>query len=179
MNNRTELVVFRNVVVLIALAALGGCASTHSSNASSDPRSAGALVGAWRSRVQFASGAFASVKDLEFLYVFNDGGTMTESSNYDGAPPVPPAYGIWRQTGPREFEAKYLFYATKPPAKFDEISSGGGWAPAGHGELVEHITLAPDGQSFTSSIEYASFGAADKSAEGGGAATGMGRRVKF
>ena len=37
------------------------------------------------------------MKDLEFMYVFNVGGTMTASSNYDGAPPVPPAYGVWRR----------------------------------------------------------------------------------
>ena len=52
------------------------------------------LVGAWRSNVQFKSGAFASITDLEFMYVFNAGGTLTESSNYDGVPPVPPAYGV-------------------------------------------------------------------------------------
>src|SRR4051812_3339242 len=65
------------------MAAVGGCAS--------EP-----LEGAWRSRVQFSSGDFAPVKDLEFLYVFNRGGTMTESSNYDSLPPSPPAYGVWR-----------------------------------------------------------------------------------
>ena len=41
------------------------------------------LVGQWRAKLQFTSGAFAPVKDLEFMYVFNLGGTMTESSNYD------------------------------------------------------------------------------------------------
>ena len=57
------------------------------------------IVGAWKGKVKFNSGAFAEVKDLEFMYVFNAGGTMTESSNYDGALPVPPAYGIWKKTG--------------------------------------------------------------------------------
>ena len=47
------------------------------------------IVGAWKGKVQFKSGAFAEVKDLEFMYVFNAGGT----------PPVPPAYGIWKKTG--------------------------------------------------------------------------------
>ena len=61
------------------------------------------LVGEWRAQLQFTSGAFASIKDLEFMYVFNQGGTMTESSNYDASPPVPPAYGIWRKVGNREF----------------------------------------------------------------------------
>ena len=36
-------------------------------------------------------------KDLEFMYAFNVSGTMTESSNYDAAPPVPPAYGVWKK----------------------------------------------------------------------------------
>jgi hypothetical protein len=35
------------------------------------------LVGAWRSNIQFESGAFAEIKDLEFMYVFNVGGTPT------------------------------------------------------------------------------------------------------
>jgi hypothetical protein len=42
------------------------------------------------SNLQFQSGTFASIKDLAFLYVFNEGGTMTESSSYDAAPPVAP-----------------------------------------------------------------------------------------
>src|SRR5258705_377512 len=88
----------------VILAFLCGCASER-------------LVGAWRSEVRFTSGDFAAVKDLEFLFVFNRGGTMTESSNYDSAPPVPPAYGVWRATGGRTFRSKYLFYTTKPPAK--------------------------------------------------------------
>ena len=48
----------------------------------------GDLVGAWRSKLQFQSGDFAAIRDLEFMYVFNPGGTMTESSNYDAAPPA-------------------------------------------------------------------------------------------
>jgi hypothetical protein len=115
------------------------------------------LVGAWKGKVQFKSGAFAAVKDLEFMYVFNDGGTMTESSNYDGAPPVPPAYGIWKKTGPRQFEVRYEFYMTKPPTGLEEITKGGGWMPAGHGVLVETITVSGDGRSFTSRIVYDAF----------------------
>src|SRR5205809_392830 len=68
------------------------------------------LIGAWSGSVQFTTGAFATTKDLEFMYVFNAGGTMTESSNYDGAPPVPPAYGIWREVGERRYEAKYNYF---------------------------------------------------------------------
>src|SRR6476660_1278974 len=67
------------------------------------------LMGEWRAQLQFSSGAFASIKDLEFMYSFNQGGTMTESSNYDASPPVPPAYGIWRKVGDRQYEAKYEF----------------------------------------------------------------------
>src|SRR6266850_5140732 len=106
------------VLVPIALLAVAGrprpTTLPASEQASSD------LVGEWRAQLQFTSGAFAPVKDLEFMYVFNQGGTLTESSNYDASPPVPPAYGIWRKVGNKEFEAKYEFYVTKPPTSFDE-----------------------------------------------------------
>jgi hypothetical protein len=137
------------------------------------------LVGAWRAKLQFSSGAFASIKDLEFMYVFNQGGTMTESSNYDASPPVPPAYGVWQKVGTREFEAKYEFYVTKPPAAFDEIAKGGGWGPAGRGVFLERITLSEDGKSFTSRIKYDQFDTAGKPAEGGGEATGKGVKLTF
>lgn len=138
-----------------------------------------ALVGEWRARLQFSSGAFAPIKDLEFMYVFNAGGTMTESSNYDGAPPVPPAYGIWRQTGPNQFEAKYEFYVTKAPARFEEITSGGGWLPAGRGVFFEAITLSADGKSFTSQIRYEAFDTAGTPVAGGGDAEGRGVKLTF
>ena len=135
------------------------------------------LVGAWRSQIQFGSGAFAGVKDLEFMYVFNAGGTLTESSNYDGAPPVPPAYGTWRRIGPHQFEAKYAFYATRAPATFDDIANGGGWSPAGHGELTEHITLSDDGRSYRSKISYAAFDRAGTPVDGSGEGTGIAARM--
>ena len=110
------------------------------------------LVGAWRGRVQFTTGAFAETKDLEFMYVFTTGGTMTESSNYDAAPPVPPAYGVWKKVGIRKYEAKYQFFQSKAVSSADELVKGGGWAPDGYGTLVQKITLSADGNSFDSSI---------------------------
>jgi hypothetical protein len=115
------------------------------------------LVGAWRATIDFESGAFAAFDDLEFMYAFNAGGTMTESSNYDGAPPVPPAYGIWRRTGSNTFEAKYQYYATAAPAAFEDIAKGGGWMPAGHGVFTETIMLSDDGLTFESSMFYEAF----------------------
>ena len=56
-----------------------GCAHVSQEMAANE-----ALVGAWKSQVRFTSGAFSSIRDLEFMYVFNVGGTLTESSNYDG-----------------------------------------------------------------------------------------------
>ena len=106
--------------------------STHLDNG-------GDLVGAWKGKVQFKRGPFAAVTDLDFLYVFNAGGTMTESSNYDAVPPVTPAYGVWKKTGPRQYEARYVYYWTKPPAALDEITKGGGWPPGGHGVLAQTI----------------------------------------
>ena len=137
------------------------------------------LVGAWRAQIRFSGGALADMKDLEFMYAFNAGGTMTESSNYDGAPPVPPAYGVWRRRGPREFEATYAFYVTKAPATFDDIAKGGGWSPNGHGVLTERITVSDDGKSYRSTIAYAPFDQAGKPAEGGGEGTGTGARIGF
>ena len=160
-------------MLLVLIVVLGMAALAASDSAAQD------LVGEWRSKLQFKSGAFAAIKDLEFMYVFNQGGTMTESSNYDASPPVPPAYGIWRKVGPREFEAKYEFYATKAPAKFDEIAKGGGWAPAGPGVFVERITLSADGKSFTSKIKYDQFDTAGNPAEGGGEAEGKGVKMTF
>ena len=136
------------------------------------------LVGAWRSKVQFEDGAFAQTKDLEFLYVFNAGGTMTESSNYDGAPPVPPAYGVWQRLGPSQFEARYVFYTSRPPASFDEVAKGGGWMPAGRGDLTERITLAEDGQSYQSDVALNLYDQNGKPADGGGKATGRAERIK-
>ncbi len=137
------------------------------------------LVGQWRARLQFRSGDFAAVTDLEFMYVFNAGGTMTESSNYDAAPPVPPAYGVWRRIGPDRFEAKYEFYPTSIPTNWEEIASGGGWRCAGRGVFTETITVAADGATFTSAILYEAFDAAGQPVEGGGEAGGRGVKLRF
>lgn len=137
-----------------------------------------ALAGAWRSSIQFETGAFAGIKDLEFMFVFNAGGTLTESSNYDGAPPVPPAYGVWRQVGPGEFEAKYEYYATSPSPP-DVFKAGGGWLPSGRGIFTERITLSADGQAFTSTIQYDALGVKGEPVAGGGKAQGRAVRIRF
>jgi hypothetical protein len=160
-----------------AILLIAGCSGAGSAASRSPPLPG--LAGAWRARLQFSEGAFAAMKDLEFMYAFNAGGTMTESSNYDGAPPVPPAYGVWREVAPREFEAKYVFYVTRPPKRLDEITGGGGWLPDGRGEFTERIRLAADGQSFESTIAYQAFDAAGAPAPGGGHATGRGVRIGF
>lgn len=137
------------------------------------------LEGAWRATLQFQTGPFAAVKDLEFLYVFNEGGTMTESSNYDSAPPVPPAYGIWKKLKGRQFEARYEFYITRQPTPAEMQMSGGGWLPSGRGVLTESITLSQDGNSFTSQVRFDVLDASGKPAEGAGNAVGHGTRMKF
>jgi len=158
------------LVPIVLLAALGLAA-----NSTAGPD----LKGEWRAQLQFSTGAFAPIKDLEFMYVFNQGGTMTESSNYDASPPVPPAYGIWRKVGDNKYEAKYEFYVTKPPASFEDIAKAGGWGPAGRGIFVEQITVASDGKSYTSKIRYDQYDTVGKPAEGGGVATGKGVRLTF
>jgi hypothetical protein len=137
------------------------------------------LVGQWRARMSFESGEFAAVEGLEFMYVFNLGGTMTESSNYDAAPPVPPAYGIWRQTGPGRFEVKYEFYPTTPPRAFDELTSGGGWRPVGRGVFLESITIADDGEAYRSTVSYEAPDGAGASLPGSGRGASVGTRLRF
>ncbi len=159
------------ILVAVTATLLAGC--PESRTVQPDP-----LVGAWRSSLQFETGAFAAIKDLEFMYVFNAGGTMTESSNYDGAPPVPPAYGVWRKVGPNEFEAKYEYYATAP-SEPDAFLKGAGWLPSGRGIFTERFTLSTDGQNFTSVIRYEALDPRGQPAEGGGEAKGRGVRIGF
>jgi hypothetical protein len=162
----------RGAAMLLLLA---GCsAPTAPPVANVDP-----IIGAWRSHVTFRDGALSTMPGLEFMYVFNAGGTMTESSNYDAAPPVPPAYGVWRRTAPGRYEARYWYYATQPPADWKAIAGGGGWNPTGHGELRETIEVGNDGRSFTSTLSLAVFDTADKPAEGSGSGAGQATRIGF
>lgn len=149
------------------------------SPAKGEPSETDSLVGAWRSQIRFSSGALAEIKDLEFMYVFNVGGTLTESSNYDGAPPVPPAYGVWKKDGPHQFGSKYTFYVSKAPGTFDDIVKGGGWSPAGYGVLTEKVTLSGDGNTYASTIAYTPFDQSGKPVEGGGTGSGSGTRMRF
>ena len=160
--------------LMIALLS-SSCISVNdsSSSAASDD-----LVGAWRGKVQFKTGAFATTTDLDFLYVFNAGGTMTESSNYDAMPPVTPAYGVWKKTGPKQYEARYVYYWTKPPAALEEITKGGGWSPGGHGVLTQKISLSEDGNSFDSTIKYEVFDQAGKPTDPASEASAQGARIK-
>ena len=137
---------------------------------------AASLVGAWRSHISFSSGPFAAIKDLEFMFVFHAGGTLTESSNYDAAPPVPPAYGVWRKTGEGKYEAHYEFYVSKAPPTTAELPNG--WLPAGRGAFDETITLSSDGRSFTSTIRYQGFDAVGQATDKGDA-NGQGARMDF
>lgn len=169
-------------VALLALSTALG--ATACGNASSSPQTGpvdGArLAGAWRSKMVFRSGPLAAMKDLEFLYAYNAGGTMTESSNYDeAANSSPPAYGVWKQTSPRTFSTKYVFYTTKAPDPAAAQPGGGDWWPDGHGVLTETIALADDGQTYTSTVTLALFDAADAPIAGGGEGTGAGTRIGF
>ena len=84
----------------------------------------------WRASIDVKSGAFTAAKGLEFMYVFHSDHTLTESSNYDAAPPVPPAYGVWRSVpgNGTVFEAKYEFFTTAPSPP-EQSMAGAGWLP--------------------------------------------------
>lgn len=158
---------FRTAVITVLLIA-SGCS----------PATTPLLVGAWRSSIQFEAGAFAEIKDLEFLYAFHSDGTLTESSNHDAAPPVPPAYGVWRAVGPNEFEATYEFYTTKPTDP-EALRNGAGWIPSGRGVLTERIKLSDDANTFTSSLTYVPLDQDGRSAAGAGSGTGRAVRIRL
>jgi hypothetical protein len=61
----------------------------------------------------------------------------------------------------------------------DEIAKGGGWAPNGHGVLLEKVTLSEDGNAFASTIRFDLFDQQGKPVEGGGDATSHGQRIVF
>jgi hypothetical protein len=148
--------------------------------AASPVRAQGDLAGAWRGKVTFSSGMFAGLKGLEYMYVFNRGGTMTESSNYDGVPPVPPAYGVWKKVaGMRTYEARYQFFQTKAVSTNDELRKNGGFLPDGYGIITQTITLSPDFNSFTSRISVEMFDNNGKPIAGGSTGTANATRIKF
>ena len=104
---------------------------------------------------------------------------MTESSNYDAAPPGSPAYGMWRKIGARQYEARYEFFMNMPPASFDELAKGGGWMPDGHGVVTEKIILSADGNTFDSTLKYEFFNPEGNLIPGGGEAVSKAERLKF
>ncbi|MEO8361676.1 MAG: hypothetical protein ABI672_16700 [Vicinamibacteria bacterium] len=139
------------------------------------------FVGAWHSKISFRSGPLSEMKGLEFFCVYNTGGTMTESSNYDeAANSSPPAYGVWKAIDARTFETKYLFFTTDAPRTGEGTPNAHDWWPAGHGVITETVTLSVDGRSYTSAIRLATF---DKTgapvANGGGEGTTVATRIAF
>jgi hypothetical protein len=166
----------RSIAILIGLILFALFSWFTPSYATSSPNE---LVGEWRAKIQFRDGILEPYKDMEFMYSFNFGGTLTESSNHDSNPPVPPAYGIWRKTGPREFQVKYEYYATEAPKDLATILNGGGWKPVARGVLKENIKLSNDGKTYVSQVRLDLFDPTGKPIEGGGTATAAGRRLLF
>ena len=164
----------------MALASALGVTVAHASV--NDHQSKGkshSLQGTWRASVQFVDGPYAAVKDLKFLIAFNEGGTLTESANYDENPPVTPAYGIWRKIGRHDFELRYEYFNTKPPTKFEDVVGGGGWTPGGIGVLKERVKLSADGDSYTSTITFVLRDEHGKPIPGSGKAICKGERMRF
>jgi hypothetical protein len=167
--------IVRSLLSIASLAALFAIAFSCGENKNQTEN----LVGAWKGKVQFRAGEFAAVKDLEFMRVFNLGGTMTESSNYDGEPDVPHAYGIWKKTGDKQYEARYEFYFTKIPDTYEDVRKAGGFPPAGHGVLIETITLSDDGKSYKSTIKWDAFDQTSKQINSGDEADAEAKRMGF
>ncbi len=146
--------------LIAALTAVTGVVNLSCGNA---PAAESAqLAGAWKGPIQFRTGAFAVIKDFEFMRVYNEGGTMTESSNYDGVPPTPPAYGLWKKISDDKYLARYQFYWNNLPASFEKLTNDGGFSPGGYGVIEENISLSEDGNSFKAVVGLTMF---DKSGQ--------------
>mgnify|MGYP003693612545 CR=1 FL=1 len=92
---------------------------------------------------------------------------MTESSNYDGAPPVPPAYGVLAQDGPRRIRTEIRVLLDRHLRRSRPSSRAqAGCLPAA-AVFTETIKLAADGQSFTSTMRHEAFDAKGNPADGG------------
>jgi hypothetical protein len=168
--------------LLIAIAcalSLSGCGAGTPPRGGTSAEDA-LLVGAWRSQIHAQEGPLAEMKELEFLYSYNAGGTMTESSNYDeAANSSPPAYGVWRRLEARKFETKYVFFTTRASSSGDGAPTTTDWWPDGHGELTETITIADDGQTYASTIRLTMFDRTGAPVGGVHEGTGAGRRIGF
>ncbi|MFN8547125.1 MAG: hypothetical protein U0527_03925 [Candidatus Eisenbacteria bacterium] len=137
----------RPQLLLSAIVAVSGCTPSAMSGSNDD------LAGAWRSSVHFDSGDFAGLSDLEFLYAFNSGGTMTESSNYDAVPPVAPAYGVEARR-PGRIRRAIRVLRDQGADEGRGFVAGAGWNPIGRGRFDEHIQVSADGSSFDSTFRY-------------------------
>jgi hypothetical protein len=170
----------RSVIYMLLAATTAACSVAGCSKAFSGPapqaKEPAPLIGAWRTKVQFKNGALSDLHDLEFMYSFNVGGTLTQSSNYDGTPPVPPGYGVWRQTGPQTFELKYAFYA---PAKFVKSGRTAAWVPSGRGLYTETLELSADASRYNSRIVYDLVDPTGAPIPGGGEGEASGARTTF
>ena len=88
-------------------------------------------------------------------------------------------FSVWRKTGARRYEARYLVFQTKAVSIKEEITKGGGWAPDGYGVLSEQVALSEDGDSFDSAIKFEIFDPEGKLTSRGGEGVGKGRRIQF
>jgi hypothetical protein len=71
---------------------------------------------------------------------------MTESSNYDGVPPVPPAYGCGKRSAQTSSRRDTSSSPRSHPLVSRKSPVGGGMDADGHGVLTETITLSADGR---------------------------------
>jgi hypothetical protein len=131
------------------------------------------LEGGWRVQVTIETGPFTGSQ--QYLMVYSAGGGMIESSNFDSAPPVPPAYGSWLASGESSFRSTYVFFTTEP---VDQLDAAAGWDFSGSGKFRESITLSSSGNDYTSRLSYELYDTADKPLAGqSGEGYSVGRRI--
>jgi hypothetical protein len=107
--------------------------------------------------------------------MYSAGGGMMESSNFDAAPPVPPAYGSWATSVDGGFRSTYVFFTTEA---VDRLDAGAGWEFSGSGKFREAITVGPNGDDYSSRLSYELYDTADALLAGqSGEGYAVGRRI--
>lgn len=130
--------VLKSIVSLSALVALSLAPLTLAAPSGAD------LTGVWDSQVTLTDCNGNTLVSFEAYGMFNTGGTFTSTDN------TPPGrqsigFGTWRKTGPRTYAAPFQFFNFNADGTF-----------AGTQKITRTITLAANGASYTSVVNFQS-----------------------
>lgn len=138
------------------------------------------LTGAWHTNITLDSGVVAGRHRMQVLAAYHGDGTMTMSFPADSLGiPALVAYGVWRRTGPRQFESRSVFLEARSPTAKGGKGKVGDRRVAAHGILAETITLSADANGYSATVRVEMLDSAGVMIGGGAVGRGTGVRVTF